>query len=250
MMKKISHTVILNPEGVKDPTRLRGRFFAALRMTATFLVCFSNFSCHSWHEENFSGTLELTEYSVGVLSAGRLVTLQVDEGAKVKQGEILGTLDRYDQAKKDYDRAVMLLKSGGSSDQAVERAKLDLEDETIFSPVDGVVLVKIREVGEVLPAGSPVVTIGDDRHLWVRVFIPEGLINRVQLNQPAVLRFDGLKKKFKGHVIFIAPKAEFTPRNIQTKEERVTQTFAVKMALDEPYPELHPGVNADVTLSF
>ena len=88
--------------------------------------------------------------------------------------------------------------------------------------------------------------VGDRAQLWVRVFVPEGLINRVRLNQPATLRFDGIRHDFKGHVSFIAPKAEFTPRNVQTPEERVTQTFAIKVVLDEPESFLRPGVAADV----
>lgn len=210
---------------------------------------FALLSCSRWHQETFSGTLELTEYSVGTRAAGRLTSVKVEEGSQVKAGEMIATLDRYDQAKKDYDRIESLLKSGGSTEQTVEHAQLDLEDQAVTSPIDGVVLVKIHQVGEVVAAGNPVATIGDDRHLWIRIFVPEGLINRVHLNQPANIHFDGLKKEFKGHVIFIAPKAEFTPRNIQTKEERITQTFSVKIALDS-IEELHPGVNADVTLNL
>jgi multidrug resistance efflux pump len=198
----------------------------------------------------FSGTLEFTEHSLGSRVPGRLATLLVDEGDEVKKGQLLATLDRYEQTKKDYERAASLLKEGGSNEQAVEYARLALEDQEVISPVDGVILLKVREPGEVLAAGSPVVVVGDRSELWVRIFIPEGYINRVRINQPAVLRFDGLKRKFKGHVSYIATKAEFTPRNVQTPEERVTQTFAVKIMLDGPAPFLHPGVSADVKIDM
>ena len=197
-----------------------------------------------------SGTLELTEHAIGAPVPGRLQTLAVDEGDAVQAGQLLATLERYEQARRDYGRLVGLAKAGGASDQAVEQAALALADQRIVSPVDGVVLLKVREIGEVVGAGSPVLVIGDRRELWIKVFVPEGQINRVRLQQPAMIRFDGLKESFTGHVSFIAPQAEFTPRNVQTPEERVTQTFAVKVALDQPQPFLRPGVAADVSITL
>ena len=161
---------------------------------------------------------------------------------------MIATLDRFDQAKKDFERIEALFKQGGIKQQDVEYAKLALEDQEVLSPVDGIVLVKVREAGEVVAAGSPVVVIGDRTSLWVRLYVPEGLINKIQMNQPATLRFDGLSQSFNGHVSFIASKAEFTPRNVQTQEERVTQTFAVKVTLDNPEPFLRPGIASDVVI--
>lgn len=197
-----------------------------------------------------SGTLELTEHSVGAQVSGRLVSLRVDEGDFVKQGQLLGTLDRFEQAKKDYERVEALYKEGGADAQQAEHALLAMKDQQMLSPLDGVILLKVHETGEMVPAGSAVVVIGDTKNPWVRVYVPEGIINKVRMNMPATLRFDGLDNALKGHVSFIATKAEFTPRNVQTPEERVTQTFAVKVALDEPGVLVHPGVSADVTLQL
>ena len=196
----------------------------------------------------FSGTLEMTEHSVGARVPGRLSTRTVKEGDRVSKGSMLGTLDRYDQVKKDYERLRNIFKTGGSTEQALEHASLDLQDQQIVSPVDGIVLLKVRETGEVLPAGGPVLVIGDTGNLWVRVYVPEGMINRVHLNDRATVKFDGLGEKFEAHVSFISPKAEFTPRNVQTKEERVTQTFAVKVQLENPGAFLRTGVSADVEI--
>ena len=103
---------------------------------------------------------------------------------------------------------------------------------------------------EVLAAGAPVVVVGNRREVWVKVFVPENMVSRVEMGAPATLHFDGLDREFGGHVIFVSPQAEFTPRNVQTAEERVTQTFAVKVALDEVENYLRPGVAADVTLKL
>jgi multidrug resistance efflux pump len=196
----------------------------------------------------YSGTLELTEHSVGARVSGRLATLRVDEGDTVKKGQLLGTLDRAEQTERDYRRAQGLFEHGGTTRQNLEQAELAWEDQRIVSPVDGVILVKAREPGEIVSAGGTVVDIGDTGEFWVRIYVPEGDINRVRMNQEASIRFDGLKRGFKGHVYYISPTAEFTPRNVQTPDERATQTFAVKVMLDEREPNLRPGVSADVTL--
>jgi len=217
-----------------------------------FLNLLTLSSCDLWRKEppgRFSGTLEFTEHGVGPRVTGRLVSMTLEEGQEVKMGERIATLERYDQAKRDYDRISDLSRAGGATRQAVEQAALTLEDQQIVSPVDGVVLTKVHEAGEVVAAGSPVAVIGDRGRIWVRIFIPEGLISRVQMGQEAKLRFDGISREFRGHVSFIAPRAEFTPRNVQTEEERVTQTFAVKIQLDEREPFIRPGVSANVSLN-
>lgn len=197
-----------------------------------------------------SGTLELTEHSVGARAPGRLDLVKFEEGGRVQKGELIATLDRFDQTSRDLERTRALFKSGGATRQTLELAELAYEDQSILSPVDGVVLVKVRESGEVLAAGSPVAVIGDDQRMWVKVFVPEGVVNRVRIGQPATLKLDGISERLKGHVSFVAPKAEFTPRNIQTAEERITQTFAVKVTLDDNGFRARPGVAADVRLDL
>ena len=224
-----------------------------LRLVALIFTLLAASSCDrlmGLSHMKFSGTLELTEHGLGARAAGRLDTLLVDEGDVVRKGQLLATLDRYEQTKKDYERTLKLYERGGATQQAVEQAGLALTDQQIASPVDGVVLLKAHEPGEIVAAGSPVVLVGDRGQLWVRIHVPEGQVNRVRLGQPAIIRFDGLTQPFAGHVSFIAPRGEFTPRNVQTPEERVTQTFAVKVTLDQPESFLRPGVAADVLLTL
>ena len=198
-------------------------------------------------EKLFSGTLEYTEHMVGARVAGRLGDLSFDEGDAVTKGQLLAVLDRRDQNKRDLDRAERLHGKGGLPDQALEQAQLTLEDQEIRSPVDGVVLSKVRESGEVVPAGGAVAVVGEDKAPWVRVFVPEDRLSTVRVGQGATLQFDGLDKTVKGRVIFVAPQAEFTPRNAQTPEDRATLTFAVKILLDGKEPALKPGLAADVS---
>lgn len=198
--------------------------------------------------KKFSGTLELTEHSLGARVAGRLATLDVQEGDEVKAGQRIATLDRFEQAQKDYDRAKQLFDKGGTTQQSLEYSALARDDQQVVSPLDGVALVKVQEIGEVVSAGTAVVVIGDRADMWVRIYVPEGVVNMVKMGQEATIHFDGLKESVKGRISYIAPRAEFTPRNVQTEEERVTQTFAVKVRLDNPPAYLRPGVAADVYL--
>ena len=194
----------------------------------------------------FSGTLEMTEHVLGAKVAGRLITLNVKEGDLVKKGQLLATFDRHEENKKDYARAGVLYQKGGANQQSLEYARLDMEDQQIIAPLDGVVLVKSAETGEIIPAGGGVLVIGDPLEQWVKIFVTEDNMHSLGLNQKAIIAFDGTDKKYKGHVSFIADKAEFSPRNVQTLDERVTQTFAVKIAIDDADEHLHAGVAADV----
>ncbi len=214
----------------------------------TTMICL--FGCGSKKEVTslrFSGTLEITEHVLGAKVPGRVATISVEEGSPVQKGQVLAVLDRFDQAQKDYERSQALLTVGGMEQQSVEYAALAVEDQKITAPVDGVVLIKVRQSGEIVPAAGAVVVVGDTSRQWVRVFVPQGSINQLRLGQGALLVFDGLSTSFHGTVGYIAPTAEFTPRNVQTPEERVTQAFAVKVYLDKADPLLHPGVGADVT---
>jgi multidrug resistance efflux pump len=218
---------------------------------AWLVLLVSGPGCKTGHDKNdieLSGTMELTEHGVGVPVTGRITSLKVDEGDEVKMGQLIATTERFDQTARDYNRLYQLRDKGGANQQQVEQAELAMLDQRVLSPVNGVVLTKVHDTGEVIDAKSPIVIIGDRSQLWVKVFVPEGLINQVHMNQPATIHFDGLTKEYQGHVTYISPEAEFTPRNVQTPEERVTQTFAVKVTLDQVEPFLRPGVAADVTL--
>jgi HlyD family secretion protein len=198
-------------------------------------------------EKLFSGTLEYTEHLVGVRVPGRLSEVSFDEGESVTKGQVLARLDRWEQVKRDLDRAERLHAKGGVADQALEEARLALQDQEVRSPVDGVVLSKVRQAGEVAAAGGAVAVVGEDKTPFVRVYVPEDKLSAVRVGQAALLRFDGLDKTAKGRVVFISPKAEFTPRNAQTPEDRATLTFAVKIAPDGNDPALKPGLAADVS---
>jgi len=126
-----------------------------------------------------------------------------------------------------------------------------IDDTVVTSPVDGVVLVKSAEVGEVLAAGTTVVTIGDIDHPWLRGYINETDLGRVKIGSPATLTTDSYRgRTYPGRVSFISSASEFTPKQIQTKEERVKLVYRIKIDVDNPQRELKSNMPVDAEIQL
>ena len=134
---------------------------------------------------------------------------------------------------------------------AANAARVTLDNTVLRAPFDGVVTVRHHEPGEVIGAGTPVLTIMNRDDRWVRIYVPEDQVGRVALGEAATITSDtphggGVS----GSVVFIASEAEFTPKNVQTREERVKLVYAVKVRITgDPQYQLKPGMPADVRLS-
>jgi HlyD family secretion protein len=112
-----------------------------------------------------------------------------------------------------------------------------------------VVLMKSAEVGEVLAAGTTVLTIGDLDHPWLRAYINETDLGRVKLGQRVKLTTDSYPGKvYEGRVTFISSEAEFTPKQIQTKEERVKLVYRIKIDVDNQAHELKNNMPVDAEI--
>ncbi len=132
---------------------------------------------------------------------------------------------------------------------ALAAAETQLGYTILKSPQAGVVLRKQVEPGEMIAAGTPAVTIADLQNIWLKIYIPEPQLGRVKLGQMAEITADSYRgKTYRGKVIFINSEAEFTPKNVQTQEDRVKLVFAVKIAVDNPNQELKPGMPADARI--
>ena len=124
-----------------------------------------------------------------------------------------------------------------------------LSDTVAASPVDGVVLVKSADPGEVLAAGTTVVTVGDIEHPWLRGYVNETDLGRVKLGSRARVTTDSYRgKTYDGRVSFIASEAEFTPKQIQTQQERVKLVYRIKIDIDNPKQELKSNMPADAEI--
>ena len=124
-----------------------------------------------------------------------------------------------------------------------------LADTVAASPVDGVVLVKAADVGEVLAPGAAVVTVGDIDHPWLRGYVDESDLGRVKLGSKAKVTTDSYPGKvYDGRVTFISSQAEFTPKQIQTERERVKLVYRIKIEVENPRRELKSNMPADAEI--
>lgn len=133
---------------------------------------------------------------------------------------------------------------------ALDMATLQLEKITVYAPIAGTVLTRTIEKGEILQAGLTAMTIGILDDLTITVYISEDLYGQIKLGDQAELSVDSFPDLvFSGEVIRIADQAEFTPRNVQTKEDRQNTVYAVKLTVNDPDHQLKPGMPADVVFS-
>jgi HlyD family secretion protein len=296
------------------------------------------------NELKLSGNIEAHESLVSFKVTGRIAALPIEEGQRIKAGELLARLDNddynqqvavdaatarvrdsqlalglagsrsqeveagrqavidaqadLDQKKKDHERYQRLyekdevtaqirdlaatsvtraqaaltraqqvyseLLEGTRKEQlAVDRANLHqarqnldmsrirLHYTVLRAPFDGVVLVRQVELGEVVAPGTPIVTLADLDHIWVRVYLPETDLGRLRWGQDVVVRTDTYPgKNYHGRVSFIASEAEFTPKSVQTEKERVTLVYRVKVDVENPNYELKPGMPADAYIQI
>jgi HlyD family secretion protein len=165
---------------------------------------------------------------------------------------------RYEIAKKNYEIALEgsrkeEIQAGEAVKEAAEaQVKLierRIEDATVTIPIDGVISERYVELGELMSVGSLIATVIDLKHVWVMAYVSEKNLGKVKLGRQGKVMVDSFPhKEFIGKVTYISPEAEFTPKNIQTKEERVKLVFGVKIEVDNPDQELKPGMPADAVI--
>lgn len=128
----------------------------------------------------------------------------------------------------------------------LKRIDLDIEHSALTTPVSGAVLVKAAELGEVVLPGAPVATVAAIDEVWLKGYVGEKDLGRVKLGQKAEITTDSFPGKiYHGVVTFISPRAEFTPKNVQTREERIKQVYRVKITILNREQELKIGMPAE-----
>jgi HlyD family secretion protein len=132
---------------------------------------------------------------------------------------------------------------------AVALAQTQLDNTRLVSPLTGVVLSHNIEPGEFVSPGTPVVTVADLAHVWVRAYVNQTDFGRIAHGQKVEVRTDTFPgKTYEGTIGFIASEAEFTPKTVQTAKERVKLVFRIKVDIANPRDELKPGMAADVSI--
>jgi HlyD family secretion protein len=234
-----------------------------LILVALAVTAFAVWKISKSREFLYAGTVEATYVDISPQLTTPIATVEVREGNPVKSGQVLVTLSAEDVrlaaqiAQRDYARAVKLRESGTLPEEQFDKLRFKRDDaalrdswRTIVSPIDGTVIDRYREPGEMVNPSMKLLTLADLKNLWAYIYVPQSVMSKLQLNQEIAVTVPELDlRKFTGRVSYIRPEAEFTPKNVQTREERTRLVFGVKIAFDNTDAALKPGMTVEADLA-
>lgn len=215
----------------------------------------------AWEEYNaLKSSLEQTRKTLELLKKIKEDPLTLEE--QVHKAE--AHLELSESMVKLAEAKLKALKSGAraedieAAEAEVDRAKAALESlrskrEKLFlyAPVGGWVTTQAFEEGEIVPPNATILKIASLEELTLTIFVPEPELSKVRLGQRVKVTVDPFPEEtFEGEIVYISPRAEFTPKSVQTKEERVNLVFRVKVRLPNPEGKLKAGMPAEAHLSY
>jgi HlyD family secretion protein len=213
----------------------------------------------------------LDELQVGIRSAhANIAAAQSNYNNLKRQSERMTALlkdgsttqQQFDNIETQFKNAETQLKNANNNLQSLDARQRQLEaqvklvetqiqDCQITSPLSGVILEKYKQAGEFTTMGLPICSIVDVQHLWIKLYVSETDLGHVKLGQSADVMIDSHPyQTFPGTIIWISPKAEFTPHNVQTKEARTDLVYAVKVDVPNPDGIFKIGMPADVKVKM
>ncbi len=210
----------------------------------------------------YAGTVEATEIDISPRVSSLIASYDVKEGETVNQNQVLVRLACEDikisaeLAERDFKRAQNLYKEGSMPDEAFDQRRFKAEDTrlkmdwcTITAPSSGTILNTYHEAGEMVSPGMKLLTLGDLSEVWAIIYVPQPLLAKISLNQTVQARLPELgMKRYAGRVSHINSEAEFTPKNVQTREERTRLVYGVKVSFQNTDGVLKPGMTVEVEL--
>lgn len=232
-----------------------------------------------WHSQQLAtasantatGSVESNDYQVASAIAGRITEVKVTEGATVAAGDPLVQLDakalklqvtQAEQGVKAAEAAVKNAKDDGTkadvaaakarlqqAKAAVSLAKLQLGYATVTAPHAGVVVTVTANAGQNTSPGKTLITLTDPADLFVRVFVGETQIGNVKVGQAVKVTTDSSATAFDGKVTFVNSSAEFTPNNVETKDQRAKLVYEVRVGVTDTSGTLKSGMPVDVAFS-
>ena len=195
--------------------------FVLIAIIVAFIIQQSSLSSASGI---YSGTIEATQIHLASKMGGRVIDVNVKEGTRVLVGQVL----------------VDLYSDNGSR-------QTSSSNEKIVSPINGVVLERLVEPGELAIPNATLITVCNLDELTLTVYVPEDRYGMITLGESVPVTADSFPgQEFNGTVSYIADQAEFTPRNVQTTDSRKSTVYAIKLDLDPSGGLLKPGMPADV----
>ncbi|MFA6119183.1 MAG: efflux RND transporter periplasmic adaptor subunit [Parachlamydiales bacterium] len=235
------------------------------------------------------GNVDIRQVELGFRVFGRVQNVLFDEGDEVKEGQLMAVLDKipYEEdvakaqaqyesidfdlknfeakfqkrtqvapnaiSKEDYDDSFYNLQTMRAklkeAKAQLDSALTNYEDTQIFCPTEGVILSRIREPGSILIQGEPVYTLSIKSPVWIRAYVSEPNLGKIYFGMPATILTDS-NQVYKGHIGFISPVAEFTPKNVETLELRTDLVYRLRVIVDNPDYALKQGMPVTVKLQL
>ncbi len=220
-----------------------------------------------------SGSVEATEYQIAAALSGRVTAVRVTEGDQVTKGQELVQLDSAaaklvrEQARQGVNAAKAAVTNAKDDDDAtdadvaaararlkqaeaaVKLAEVQLGYTIVTAPRAGTIVSVTTNTGQNAGPGRTMLTMVDPADLFVRVFVAETEIGKVKQGQAVTLTTDSSAETYTGSVSFIASRAEFTPNNVQTREQRVKLVFEVRVRVSDATGTLKAGMPVDVSFA-
>jgi len=210
----------------------------------------------------YAGTVEATEVDISARVSSVISAFAAKEGETVPQGRRLVTLAcedlnlAADIAHKDFKRAAQLRQGGSIPQEAYDRALYRRDDAAlrvswcdIDAPIAGTVLATYREANELVSPGAKLLTLADLREVWAVVYVPQPLLAKLSPGMEVLaLLPEAPGARLQGRIAHINDEAEFTPKNVQTRQERTRLVFGVKVVFPNPDRLLKPGMTVEVRL--
>lgn len=213
--------------------------------------------------EAMKNSLDLKEAMENAVKQGKATSADVLK-AESQYQTALAQYNAYKAQIKGLQAQVSLLKAGATDEAlaalnagvrqakaALDSARFQLSRYQILAPSNGTIIGINVNPGEWVNPGTSVLTLSDLSKLWITIYVPEKEIGKIKLGQKANIKVDSFpKENFIGTISKIANEAEFTPKNVQTKEERIKTVFAVKVSIENMNGKLKPGMPADVEITY
>ncbi len=228
---------------------------------AIVAVVGSRFLTDRFSAMKFSGTVEATQVELSSRLNSNILAIEVKEGDLVKKDSILLNLDcedinlTYERLLDDFERAKKLSNSGVAPKESFDKAKFLYKEVeikkswcTIRSPIDGVITNRFHEVGEYVMPGTKLLTVLDKNDYWVYFYVPQTLVNRFKVGDGVSTLLAETNETFEGKVIKINEIAEFTPKNVQTYDERARLVYGIKVRITNKDSRLKPGMSLDLEI--
>lgn len=212
-------------------------------------------------KKSMDNALENLDRIRALFKEGGATSQQVSD-AQTKYETARAQYEAYSAQKNSAREQLDLLQSGATQETvniadagaaqaqaALSIARAQLAKTVIYAPTGGYVSSVNFNKGEIINPSAPLITLTDTTDLWINIYIPEKELPDIKLGQKAEIYIDAYPEKpFHGEVTFISNKAEFTPKNLQTSEERVNMVFTVKLKITDGKDKLKPGLPADVKI--